>query len=107
MILMMFQWVDLYIHCDLIDPFKYLTITSFFYWFCFCYYVLSVSKCQIIYTNCQFWCDLQEQVWEKWLGVYVESWGYIVIEQIDAFPLHLWFVPTHNIQCFMQRQDLE
>ncbi len=42
------------------------------------------------------------------------DWGFllrvgatIVIEKIDAFLLYLWFVPTHNIQCFMQRQDLE
>jgi hypothetical protein len=30
-----------------------------------------------------------------------------IIEQIDAFPLHLQFVPTHNIQSFMHRHDLE
>ncbi len=44
--------------------------------FYFCYYILSMSKCWIIYTYCQFLYDLQEQIWNRWLGVCVESWGY-------------------------------
>lgn len=89
-----------YIHCDLIDASRYLTITltigsTFVTTF---YPCLNVGLyIQIITFGVTFINKFERGDW----GLVLRVGSIIMIEEIDLIPISLCFIATHTIQSFM------
>jgi hypothetical protein len=95
-----------YIHCDLIDPLRYLTITltigsslvSTFFPHLNVGSFIRVFNFEVTFRN-----KFERANWEFVLRVGATT----IIEQIDHFLVYLQFVPTHSILDFMQKENLK